>query len=126
MVDLGEPTMFLIICEDKNWPTLFKIGEVDSFIIWGDIFSNSLVQKFFKTGSVNFSTTPFLNFWLVNISGTISKVESGISSRVKIVFLRIYSSLGPQELAYSLKKMETIPEDTNSFWEEFVTSKGFK
>src|SRR5258708_37604788 len=99
IVDLGLPTIWRIMGEDKNCPTLLRIGDVASVISWGDIRSNSLSQKFFKTGSCKSRTIFLRKIGSVRSGGTIIKVEFGTSTRVRIAFLKIYSSLGPQEWA---------------------------
>lgn len=104
---LGCPRIFLSIGEERNCHTLFKIGLTASLIMLGVIFANSCVQNCTKIGSVILATILFLYASCVSIRGIDIRVVSGTSRSVKIVFLRIYSSRGPQLSANIFLKIDT-------------------
>ena len=104
--------MFLIVEVAKNWPTLFKIGETASVLNLLSYWANSFSQKSLITGSLTLSTTFSLKRLSVSILGISSIVEFGKSKRAKTVFLKICSSLGPQESPKIFLNIPTNPEAT--------------
>ncbi|KKR69414.1 MAG: hypothetical protein UU12_C0045G0008 [Candidatus Woesebacteria bacterium GW2011_GWA2_40_7b] len=65
-----------------------------------------------------------LNDLFVKSRGTSLRVELGTWAKVESEFLKIYSSLGPQEKPKILLKIETMPLTTNSASSLLVTSRG--
>src|SRR5581483_10009955 len=108
----GFLIMFLTSVEETNCPTLLRIGAIASLFNRGCMVSNSLTQKLVSTLSFNLSKTFFRKASLVKISGTIKSVAFGMSITLKMAYLKIYSRRGPQESAYNLWKIATIPETT--------------
>jgi len=118
----GCPRTFLRIVLERNCPTLLRIGPAVSFRCCGVSFPYSWVQNFFTTGSVIFFTTLFLYTSLVSMRGIEIRVVFGYSISARIVFLRVCSSLGPQESPNILLKIPTSPEATKDLWSSEIFS----
>ena len=108
----GCPRILRRIGEERNCPTLFRIGLIASLICAGAIFSNSCVQNCIRIGSLIRDTILRRNDSCVSMSGIEMSVVSGMSRSVRIVLRRIYSRRGPQLSANIFLKIETNPDAT--------------
>ncbi len=125
IVDFVEPIILRIMRDETNCPILFWMGEIASTRSLSVYVSNSYFQKLYKTSSCTFSSCLSRHLLSDSRRRASARVASGSSRSVSMVLRRIYSSRGPQLLAYSLPNIATIPDATRSFCWLCLTSSTF-